>query len=87
MYDIPVVSPFQAERRKLEAMLDEGEPFSDVEAAVAAAPLSRDEQAALWLLGWALQGRRAQVREGPAPLPSWRPTLRPVPKLEQGGDR
>jgi hypothetical protein len=87
MYDMPGMSPFQAERRRLEAMLEEGEPFSDVEAAVAAAPLSSDEQAALWLLGWALEERRAESREGPALLPPWRPTLRPVPELEHGGDR
>ena len=43
-------------------MLDAGERFSDIEDYISDAPLSDRCKSALWLLGWAHQDQRTQLR-------------------------
>ena len=46
----------------VERMVDAGARFSDIEDYIAAAPLSDRCKSALWLLGWAHQDQRTQLR-------------------------
>jgi hypothetical protein len=50
-------SPFVAEWNALEAMLDDGEPFEQLEATIESSPFDEDERAALWLASWARASR------------------------------
>jgi hypothetical protein len=47
---------------EVEQMLRAGVPFATVEEIVDSAPLVEDEKAALWLLAWSHQPKRAQLR-------------------------
>jgi hypothetical protein len=47
---------------RVEQKLRDGESFSAVEEYINAAPLESRQQAALWLLAWAHQKRRFQLR-------------------------
>jgi hypothetical protein len=57
-----------AEWRAVEALVDAGEPFEYVEAAIDQSPLDREQQAALWLGGWA-RSERIGSAMAETPLP------------------
>lgn len=63
------VSPFVAERRVLEEMLDDGAPFADLEAEIDRSPFDDEERAALWLASWARASRYGRYCRRPEPSP------------------
>jgi hypothetical protein len=56
------VSDLARHQTVVEQMVDAGEGFSDIEDYIAAAPLSDRRKSALWLLLWAHQDPRTQLR-------------------------
>ncbi len=48
---------------QVEAMLEQGMLFSDVEDVIDAAQLSTERKAALWLLAWSLRDQGSQRRD------------------------
>jgi hypothetical protein len=59
-----LLSPFVAEWQALEARLEAGEPFGNLEATIDQAPLDADQRAALWLAGWARSSRSHDASRG-----------------------
>lgn len=61
-----VPSPFGRYRSEVDAMIADGQPFSDVEDVIEHSTTDPDEQAALWLYAWArfdaAGGRRYEQR-------------------------
>lgn len=55
---------FDDARAQVEAMMDTGDEFAEVEAAIAGDRLPEDERAALWLVAWSLNDR---ARARPVP--------------------
>jgi hypothetical protein len=47
---------FDLLREHVEALMETGEPFTDVERTIDATALPEDHKAALWLLAWSLDG-------------------------------
>jgi hypothetical protein len=54
---------------EVDAMLDDGVPFDEIEGAIDSAPLPAEEKAALWLLAWS---REAPESERPRAEPALR---------------
>jgi hypothetical protein len=46
----------------VEDLIDSGESLADTEVTIDSAPLPEDERAALWLVAWSLNDRRAESR-------------------------
>lgn len=62
-------SPYVTTWHAIETMLEDGEPFANIETMIEGTEFGEDEQAALWLAGWA-RASRAGVEAGePPPRP------------------
>ena len=71
---------FDLSQEQVEAMIEQGTAFSDVEDAIDASELSTVHKAALWLLAWSLQDVEHQRQDA-------RLTLAAVGAGELGGLR
>ena len=63
-------TPYDLLREHVEALMETGEHFADVERAIDAADLPEDDRAALWLFAWSLADRCE-----PRPAEPGRPAL------------
>ena len=60
---------FDQSQEQVEAMMEQGSAFSDVEDVIDASELSTVHKAALWLLAWSLRDVEQQRRECAAAEP------------------
>lgn len=61
--------PYREHVRAVEAMVEEGVPFEQIETSIERMPLGSEQKSALWLYAWAEQPRatrRRVVREAMA---------------------
>jgi hypothetical protein len=63
-------SPFVTTWNALEAMLEDGEPFANIEAMIEGTQFDEDKRAALWLASWAHASQSGrEAREPPTRPP------------------
>ena len=53
MGEYEAASPFVAAWNAIEAMLEDGEPFGNIETMIEGTEFDEDQRAALWLASWA----------------------------------
>ena len=70
MGEYDALSPFVTAWQALEAMLEDGEPFANIETTIEGSQFDEEERAALWLASWAHPSqRRRTLHDAPTRSP------------------